>query len=125
MTTSITNEYTSLYKSLTLYFRKGDACCVRNEWRHGRTAILTHVLLSRILAWVAHPEVTKAPKPSICSWLSLRHPVSNCLKPSGHLVILFSNAHTLPLFFHLFTQVHLFIDGSVEGQYITLNCGNQ
>ena len=28
MTTSITNEYTSLYKSLTLYFRKGDVCCV-------------------------------------------------------------------------------------------------
>ena len=28
MTTSITNEYTSLYKSLTLYFRKGYVCCV-------------------------------------------------------------------------------------------------
>ena len=28
MTTSITNEYISLYKSLTLYFRKGDVCCV-------------------------------------------------------------------------------------------------
>ena len=28
MTTSITNEYTSLYKSLTLYYRKGDVCCV-------------------------------------------------------------------------------------------------
>ena len=27
MTTSITNEYTSLYKSHTLYFRKGDVCC--------------------------------------------------------------------------------------------------
>ena len=27
MMTSITNEYTSLYKSLTLYFRKGDVCC--------------------------------------------------------------------------------------------------
>ena len=25
----------------------------------------------------------------------------------------------LPLFFRLFTQVHLLIDGSVEGQYIT------
>ena len=29
-------------------------------------------------------------------------------------------AHLLPLFFRLFTQVHLLIDGSVEGQYITL-----
>ena len=27
--------------------------------------------------------------------------------------------HLLPLFFHLFTQVHLLIDGSVKGQYIT------
>ena len=41
------------------------------------------------------------------------------LKPSGHLVILFSIAYLLLLFFCLFTQVHLFIDGSVEGQYIT------
>ena len=38
----------------------------------------------------------------------------------GHLVILFSNVHRLPLFFLLFTQVHLLIDGSVEGQYITM-----
>ena len=47
MTTSITNEYTSLlkYKSLTLYFRKGGCLlCVRNEWRQGQTAILTQVL---------------------------------------------------------------------------------
>ena len=28
MMTPVTNEYTSLYKSLTLYFRKGDVCCV-------------------------------------------------------------------------------------------------
>ena len=44
---------------------------------------------------------------------------SNWLKPTGHLVILFSNAHLLPLFFRLFTQVHLLSDSSVEGQYIT------
>ena len=57
--------------------------------------------------------------PQSASWFSLRHPVSNWLEPPGHLVILFSNVH-LPLFFRLFTQVHLLIDGSVEGQYITL-----
>ena len=73
----------------------------------------------RILARVAQPGVTKGPKPSICSWFSLWHPVSNWLEPPGHLVILFSNTHLLPLFFRLFTQVHLLIDGSVEGQYIT------
>ena len=37
----------------------------------------------------------------------------------GHLIILLSDVHLLPLFFLLFTQVHLLIDGSVEGQYIT------
>ena len=37
----------------------------------------------------------------------------------GHLVILLSDIHLLPLFFRLFTQVHLLIEGSVEGQYIT------
>ena len=29
------------------------------------------------------------------------------------------HVHLLPLFLRLFTQVHLFIDGSFEGQYIT------
>ena len=36
-----------------------------------------------------------------------------------HLVILLSYVHLLPPFFSLFTQVHLLIDGSVKGQYIT------
>ena len=37
--------------------------------------------------------------------------------------ILLFNFHLLFLFFRLFTQVHLLIDGSVEGQYIThLHC---
>ena len=68
---------------------------------------------------VAQLWVTEGPKPSVCHLLSLRHLASNCLEPSGHLVILLSNAHLLPLFFHLFTPVYLLIDGSVEGQYIT------
>ena len=42
---------------------------------------------------------------------------SNCLR---HLVILLWHAHLLLLVFGLFTQVHLLIDGSVEGQYITI-----
>ena len=71
------------------------------------------------MAGVAQPWVTEGPKPSVCRWLSLRHLTSNWLKPSGHLVILLFNTYLLPLFFHLFTQVHLWIDGSVEGQYIT------
>ena len=62
----------------------------------------------------------KGPKPSVWSWFSLRHPVYNWLEPLGHLVISFSNGHLILLFFRLFTQVHLLIDGSFEGQYITL-----
>ena len=57
MTTSITNEYTSLqkYKSLTLCFRKRWCLlCVRNEWRQGRTAILTQALLSAIAVLLSH-----------------------------------------------------------------------
>ena len=34
----------------------------------------------------------------------------------GYIIVY---VHLLPLFFRLFTQVHLLIDGSVEGQYIT------
>ena len=99
---------------------------VRKEWRQGLTAILTPVLprpyqyFFRILAWVAETGATKGPKTSVCSWFSLRHPVSNWLEPPRHLVILFSHFHLLLLFFCLFTQVHLLIDGSVEGPYITI-----
>ena len=57
--------------------------------------------------------------PQSASWFSLRHPVSNWLEPPRHLFILFSIVHLLPLFFRLFAQVHLLIDGSVESQYIT------
>ena len=77
-------------------------------------ALLSH------LSWVAQPWVTEG-----CKVLSLQagsH--AGILSPTdsnhpGHLVILLSHTHLLPLFFHLFTQVHLLIDSSVEGQYIT------
>ena len=71
------------------------------------------------LGWVAQTLITEGPKPSVWSWFLLRHPVSNWLEPSGHLVILWSNVHLLPQFFRLCTLVHLLIDGSDEGQYIT------
>ena len=91
------------------------------SWRRGQTAILTQVLprplqhFFRVLAWVA-----KGPNPSVSSWSSFWHPVSNWIEPSGHLIIIVFNVPLLPLFFRLLTQVHLLIDGSVEGQYITL-----
>ena len=129
MTTSITNECNSLYKykSLTLYFQKGDVCC---EWEMSGDKdgplywpkFFLDNSSSSFASWfgLLNRGVTKGPKPSVCSWLSLRHPVSNWLEPPRHLVILFSNIYLLPLFFRLFTQVHLLIDGSVDGQYITV-----
>ena len=125
MTTSITNEYTCIYKSLTLYFRKGDVCCVweksgdKDGLLYWPQFFLAHSSTS-FASWLVQPGVTKDPKPSVCSWFSLRHPVSNWLKPSGYLVILLSNTHLLPLFFRFFTQVNLLIDSSVDGQYITI-----
>ena len=123
---------TLLYEniSLTLYSQEGDVCCVwEMSWRQGRTVILTQVLplnhsSTSSLSWLGllnHGSL-RAAKLSVWSWFSLRHPVSNWLEPSEHLLILLSNAHLLPLFFCLFTQVHLLIDGSVKGQYITLCC---
>ena len=41
------------------------------------------------------------------------------------LVILLFNVLLLPLFFRLFTQVHLLTDGSVKGQYITIVCASR
>ena len=101
------------------------------SWRHGQTAILTQVILATIAALLPHlgrgcstvghwgPQ-----NPHSVSWFSLRHLVSNWLEPSGHRVVLLSYVHLLPLFSRLFTQVHLLIDGSVEGQYITLSENN-
>ena len=74
-----------------------------------------------ILAWGCSTVGHWGPqRPQSASWFSRWHPVSNWLEPSEHLVILFSYVHMLPLFFRSFTQVHLLIDGSVEGQYITI-----
>ena len=107
-------------------FRKGDVCCVweisgdKDRFYIDPSSSSTIAALLPHLDWgcstVGHWGLQS---PQSACWFSLRHPVSNRLKPSGHLVILFSNAHLLPLFFRLFTQVHLLIDGSVEGQYIT------
>ena len=47
-------------------------------------------------------------------------PPTNSNRP-GNLFILLSHVHLLPLFSRLFTLVHLLIDGSVVGQYITLS----
>ena len=119
---------TLLYKNIShTLFSKGWCCCVwEMSWRQGQTAILTPSYSSTIaaflfhLAWVAQPWVTEG-----CKALSLQagsH--AGILSPTdsnhpGYLVILLSHAHLLLLFFRLFTQVDLLINGSVECQYIT------
>ena len=119
---------TLLYKNIishTLFSKGWWLLCVRDELETGQTGILTQSSSSTIAALLSHlglvaqPWVTEGPKPSVCRRLSLWHLVPNWLKPSVHLVILLFNAHLLLLFFRLFTQVHLLIDDSVEGQYIT------
>ena len=106
-----------------LYSWKGDVGCVWVvSWRWGQTAILAQVLLtiaallSPHLGWGYSTVGHWGPK-ALCLLLALTP--ASWLQLSVHLVILLFNAHLLPLFFRLFTQVHLLIDGSVEGQYVT------
>ena len=92
---------------------------VRERWAGDGDRLSTIAALLLHLGLVAQRWVTEGPKPSVCWWFSIRHLVLNWLRPSVHLVILLFNVHLFPLFFRLFTQVHLLIDGSVEDQYVT------
>ena len=88
-------------------------------WRRGQTAILTQQYFFLILAGLLNRGSLRAQSP-----LSAAGSQFGILSPTdssrlGHLVISLFNVHLLPLFFCLFIQVHLLIDGSVEGQYIT------
>ena len=112
---------------LTLCSRKGDVSCVW-EVSGDKDGLLFWPKL-----FLAHSST------SFSSWMGLlnrgslkaQSPLSaagsqfGILSPNdsnrpGNLVILLSDVHLLSLFFRLFTQVHLLIDVSVEGQYITL-----
>ena len=71
-------------------------------------------------SWLGCSTVSHWVRKALCLPLALNS--ASCLQLTQTvcaLVILLFNVHLLPLFFRLFTQVHLFIDGSVEGQYIT------
>ena len=100
------------------------------SWRWGQTATYWSQVLPTIaallpyLGWVAQPWVTEGPKPSVCRWFSRGHLVPNWLQLQLELTqavrgTWLYNCLTSTCFC-LFTQVHLLIDGSVEGQYITL-----
>ena len=87
--------------------------------RQEQTAILIQQYFFLILAGLLNHVSLRAQSPlsAIGSQFGILSPTdSSCL---GHLVILLSHAHLLLLFFRLFTRVHLLIDGSVEGQFIT------
>ena len=101
---------------------------MRNEWRQGRTCYidpsssLDHSstsfafwleLLNRGSLRTQSPQSAAGSNSGILSPTDL-----NCLVTRLYY-FLTSNCFLLPLFFRLFTQVHLLIDGSVEGQYIT------
>ena len=117
---------TLLYINLLHFILEKVMCVVCDKWEETRTdcyiapsSPLDHSSIS-VSSWLGCSTVGHwGPQiPQSASWFSSWHPVSDWLEPSGHLVILLSIVHLLPLFFCLFTQVHLLIDGSVEVQYI-------
>ena len=100
------------------------------SWRQGQTAILTqsssdHSSTS-FSSWLGllNRGSLRAQKPSVCRWLSLWHIVSNWLEPPrapGYIIVSRTPASAvLPL---IYIEVHILIDGSVEGQYVTISIG--
>ena len=89
------NERTNtlLYKNIishTLFSKGWWLLCVRDELETGTDCYIDPAVLISHLGWVAQPWVTEGPKPSVCRWLSIRHLVSNWLKPSrapGYIII--------------------------------------
>ena len=115
------NEHTSFQKYiiLTLYSWKGWCLlCMSDEWKQGQFFSWPQQHFFLILAGLLNRGLLRATQSA--SWFSLWH---SCLRLiqccCGHLPVFFPNAHLLLLFFCLFTQVHLLVDGSVEGQYLT------
>ena len=129
-----THFFIKIYLSHFILERVDVGCVWEVSWGRGQTAIYwpkffwpqQHFFL--ILAGVAQPWVTEGPKPSVCRRLSHRHLLSNWLQIQLTqavcvLVIFLFDTHLHLLFFRLFTQVNLLIDGSVEGQYVTQLAG--
>ena len=129
-----TNEHASLKnKTSHTLFSEGLMLVVCERWVGDGDRLLfwSKVLLSTIaellphLGSVAQPWVTEGPKPSVCRWFSIQHLVPNWLQHQLTQAVcvrvrFLFDVHLLPLFFRLFTLVHLLIDGSVESQYGTV-----
>ena len=100
--------------------------CVRDEWRQGQTALLTQLILLTIaallphLGWVCSTGGRWGPQPSVCKLaLTLAFLSPSNSTAAGNCLCSFITPTCFRFFFRLFTQVHLLIDGSVKGQYIT------
>ena len=137
--TNETHLFIKICISLTL-FSKGlmFLWCVRDEWRQGQIAILTHLLLLTIARCV----ISKDPlRTSSAFWLGLltRGSLRPFLSPTlltqaflpptnstatGICQYSFLTSTCFRFFFSSFTHVHLLIDGSVKGQYITYSLRN-
>ena len=119
---------TLLYKniSLTLYSRRVNVGCVgEGSWRRGQTSTYWPSNTS-FSTWLFNRGSLRAQSPlsATGSHFGIMSPTDsnsnwNWLKPSVAPGYILSYIHLLPLFLRLFTQVHLLIDGSVEGQYVT------
>ena len=126
------NERTNtlLYKNipLTLYSRKGWCwLCVRGEMETGKDCYIDPKFFfddssTSFSFWLGCSTMGHWGPKALCLALALNS--ASCLQLTQAvcvLVILLLNIHLLPLFFRLFTQVHLLIDGSVEGQHVTIS----
>ena len=116
--------FTKIYLSHFILERVDVGCVWEMSWRQGRTVILTQSSSDHnsttSSSWLGCSTVGHWGPKALClplalisaSWPQLTQAV-------WVLVILLFNVHLLPLYFRLFTQVHLLSDGSVEGQYVT------
>ena len=114
--------FIKIYLSHFILERVDAGCAWEMSWRRGQTATYWPSSTS-FSSWLGCSTVGQwgHKAPSLQAVLTL----TSCLQLTQTvcaLVILLFNVYLLPLFFRLFTQVHLLIDGSVEGQYITLFC---
>ena len=135
-----THFFIKIYLSHFILERVDVGCVWEVSWRRGQTAtywpqvLLTITALLSHSGWAAQPRVTEGPSPlsgagsHSAGILSPTDSNSNwnCnwLKPSVSWLYFC----LMPTCFRLFTQVHLLIDSSVEGQYVTLpwlSCNSQ
>ena len=102
-------------------FSKGLMLVVCERWARDGDRLLYWLSSTSFSSWMGCSTVGHWGSKALCLPLALNS--ASCLQLTQAvcpLVISLFNAHLLPLFFCLFTQVHLLIDGSVKGQFATV-----